>query len=261
MTRKGFTLIELLVVIAIIAVLMSILMPALNKAKAQAKEVVCKNNLHQWGLLWKMLTDDWDGLFPPRDGSAGGHSPDCMNNWIGVVVNHYMDALSPKVWLCPMATKTAQEGGLNPYMAWDVPAVAMGGGRTADILCSYAINLWASNKDEDGYWKTPNMAGALLAPIMADGQWKDMEPFPADDPLPFETTWWTPNDMEMQRACIKRHAPYYVNLLNMDYSLGRVNLKELWMTHWYNGWMDDLRTTVPPVWPPWMLDIPEPTWP
>ena len=60
--RRGFTLIELLVVIAIIAVLMSVLMPALNKAKAQAKEVICKNNLHQWGLVWKMLTDDNKGF-------------------------------------------------------------------------------------------------------------------------------------------------------------------------------------------------------
>jgi len=62
--KKGFTLIELLVVIAIIAILMSILMPALQRVKRQARTVVCRKNLSQYGLASRMYLDDFDGTFP-----------------------------------------------------------------------------------------------------------------------------------------------------------------------------------------------------
>ena len=56
--RSGFTLIELLVVIAMIALLMSILMPALQRVQRQTRGVGCKSNLHQWGLIFAMYTGD-----------------------------------------------------------------------------------------------------------------------------------------------------------------------------------------------------------
>ncbi len=62
-SRRGFTLIELLVVIAIIALLMAILMPALQRVKEQAKSVACVSKLKQWGIFFSMYADDYNSRF------------------------------------------------------------------------------------------------------------------------------------------------------------------------------------------------------
>ena len=123
--RAAFTLVELLVVIAIIALLMSILMPALGRVRKQAKTVLCQSNLKQWGICFAMYTDDWDGYF-----MAGFVQEPWPPN---AYRDYWMEALRPcygdagDIRLCPMATKPGTELGLGeygngggPFSAWGV---------------------------------------------------------------------------------------------------------------------------------------------
>ena len=102
--RCAFTLVELLVVIAIIALLLAILMPSLNRARRQAKALVCMTHLKQIGLAWTAYCTENNGVVPPQCGADNPTMNWLLPTWYPQILGKYADN-SYQLWNCPERTK------------------------------------------------------------------------------------------------------------------------------------------------------------
>ena len=231
--RRGFTLVELLVVIGIIAILISLLMPALGAARRQARSVQCLSNLRQFGQAFLMYTNENKGKSMFYD-----YVPE---RWPAILQPFHGQA--DEIRFCPEAVNYNGWWGSSFY-AWGDTYAGL-----EDERGSYGMNLWVARTRGDGiggglgshgpaiagpaeaYIQLPANRISSEAPLFADSVWyggwpKDTDPAPPNlhSPPPVENN-------NMWRFCIARHKRA-INLVFLDGHGDHVELERLWQLKW-----------------------------
>ena len=254
--KAAFTLIELLVVISVIAVLMAILMPALQRVKKQASAVVCLSNLRQWGVIWSMYTQDHRGSFPTS-----------VLTWRSLVEKYHQDE-NQKITLCPRAKKLYDDGALPPFGAWHQTWDSEGRDSSGrPYASSYGINQWLYNASQvtggrtlSRVWRTANVKDAAQIPCFGGNAITGATPNDTDQPpqRPDDVSyvWGQGGANEIRRFCMNRHEGF-MNMLFLDWSARKVGLKELWTLKFHREWNTTNRYTIAggataKDWPDWM---------
>jgi prepilin-type N-terminal cleavage/methylation domain-containing protein/prepilin-type processing-associated H-X9-DG protein len=264
--EKAFTLIELLVVIAIIALLLSVIMPALRKAKEAAQRTVCASNLKQWNLLVGFFLADNNNIFPDADWNDDGRTDPHGQWWIQPFKIYNNDL---KILLCEKAKLHPEDVPGQITFApskhdecWgsqdQVPSPTAGKWTWA----SYAPNAWMMDP-KSGTWGAPlttpdafwgrldRVTAPYQVPLFLDSRWVDVWPHDAD--VPNDKEWGgSGGSGYMRTVTLTRHGKM-TNVVFMDGSSRSVDIKDLWGLKWHRKYnIGNAYTRQDAPWPAWM---------
>jgi len=242
---SGFTLIELLVVIAIIALLMGVLIPALSRARKQARGAVCMAALKQWGMCYQLYATDYDSKLPYFQG--------------GTVRTTYMESLRPyysdinKMRTCPAATKVSvgNPTGLQAESyfgytrnAWQIDVAQAGWMADTDWgIGSFGENSWLRNTiDQNGKranvakaWATIDVRHIAEVPFLADARWNNAWPentHPVPAPTAAEEQMFNIGNWSQIVCHVMRRHKQGVNVCFGDGGARYVRAEDLWTLKW-----------------------------
>jgi prepilin-type N-terminal cleavage/methylation domain-containing protein/prepilin-type processing-associated H-X9-DG protein len=245
--RGGFTLVELLVVIGLITVLLSLLLPAVARARAAARSTSCLSNIRHVGTAWLMYVAENKGCLPYSGTWNMTKSPEVAwgGYWLGVADQYGIrgDAL-----LCPTASEPSRQtkGYGGAQLAWNGELYTQGSvlrlNPATFRVGSYGYNAYLTPEGDDPVvTKLSRVRNLSNVPAFMDCAWIDARPMeqteaaPVDAPPDLGGAGGSAGAPEHWRFLIARHGRG-INVFFADGSARWVLLEETYLMKWNGVW-------------------------